>query len=679
MAKQRLEIRPVEDGILFYIDGELQFDSRDEYVYHESLVTPAAGILAGRKQDPFKSLILGGGDGLALREILKWPGAGRVDLVDYDEGVLDHAKREFSFWNRNALHDSRVKIHIQDACDYLQKCPQQYDLVILDFTFPRDLAGCRLFSRVFYAHIKKCLSPEGMLALNAISPTLFSGAYWSIFKTLTAGGLNPKPLKIRIPSFLAHGYGDWGFFLGSPRRLGARELSRLPVPVPMQYFNKQIFLEGLKFPRAQVSLGYSCAREIIEPADLLSLLRAVTDAWDLGEDILDFRFCLSPRVLNALDQQNDFLSAEFYSSWGGQMWEIFCAIDWESLFAAIEQNLGKASLKVRQDFTDFRAEFPDFLRQKIWNKDTAHQLILGLLVLMIFVNMVYPDNAFAKGYHHHSHHSSQHQSGTYTPQYYILTPVAAPAFRSLAFETRGVNVVPDMKGRPHLPKTASFVDENGLARSEKLFFALADDISLSQPGRSYYVLPDCPYAYYLKADGFRLLATEGTRPVFEFYPDSPTIQLLRDNLATQQRALGKTMASYEKWLSWANPARVISADVRKDSKEIQELKVLQGVFERVEKEFRDFSPSFEYPALSFRLAPSVYLSKTGSLLLQKSSGTWVTYDWRGFEPEAGYEKLEPAEDLNKFLEAVVTSNIARLEAMDPIRSVLQNKMSVERK
>ncbi|HNW45600.1 MAG TPA: hypothetical protein PKI19_13955, partial [Elusimicrobiales bacterium] len=122
-----LKVTGHKGALAFYIDGSLQFDTRDEAVYHETLALPAAALAAARFRRPLRALVLGGGDGLALRELLQFPQVASADLVDYDPGVLELGRGAFAAYNRGSLSDARVKVHCGD------------DIVLADFTFPADL------------------------------------------------------------------------------------------------------------------------------------------------------------------------------------------------------------------------------------------------------------------------------------------------------------------------------------------------------------------------------------------------------------------------------------------------------------------------------------------------------------------------------------------------------------
>ena len=203
MSRHRLETREVPGGRAFYIDGSLQFDSRDEAVYHEALALPPLALAAARLKRPLEALVLGGGDGLALKRLLGG-GVKRAELVDYDPGVLALARGEFSAFNGGALDDRRVKVHTGDAVKYLASGRGLFDLALADFTFPEDLAGCSLFTRSFFSSVRARLAAGGLFAMNAVSPDRFPAAFWSLYRTLASARLYPRPLRLSIPSFTLH-------------------------------------------------------------------------------------------------------------------------------------------------------------------------------------------------------------------------------------------------------------------------------------------------------------------------------------------------------------------------------------------------------------------------------------------------------------------------------------------
>lgn len=225
-----------EDGSLScFIDGDLQFDSRDEHIYHEALALPALLTALSRKEannalpGALKVLIIGGGDGLTARELLRSEHVAQLDLVDYDPQMIKLASDQFSALNKNSLADSRVTVYEADARQFVQKAVAdgvRYDVIVSDLTSPSNADGAQLHHVYFYEQLRSLLGSEGLLAVNAASPTATPDAYWSIFNSIILSNLHTRPYRINLPSFAAQSYGvDWGFILASPKLIAADELS----------------------------------------------------------------------------------------------------------------------------------------------------------------------------------------------------------------------------------------------------------------------------------------------------------------------------------------------------------------------------------------------------------------------------------------------------------------------
>ncbi len=227
-AYQRLTLTRWQDDLRLYIDGNLQFSSADEHRYHEALVHPA---MADASQHAARALVLGGGDGLAVRELLKYPALQRVDLVDLDPGMTELVRRDPQLLalNRGSLDDPRVAIHNADAMrwleDQLRAGAEPYDLVLVDLPDPNNFSLGKLYSHSFYRLLARALADDGVGVIQATSPYLAPRSYWCIVNTLAAADLHPRPYHAHVPSF-----GDWGFVLIShatrepPHKLAATDL-----------------------------------------------------------------------------------------------------------------------------------------------------------------------------------------------------------------------------------------------------------------------------------------------------------------------------------------------------------------------------------------------------------------------------------------------------------------------
>ena len=206
------------EDLRLFLDGDLQFSSRDEYRYHESLVQPA---MVGGADDV---LVLGGGDGLALREILR-NDVRRVVEVELDPAVLRLAREDpdFRALNRDSLRDPRVEVVEADAMRWLRQPHGQFDVIVIDMPDPDDPATAKLYSEEFYGLAARLLAPDGRMVVQAGSPYFAREAFWCVVETLRAVDLSVTPYHVDVPSF-----GDWGFVLAGHQPPGPL---RVPAPV----------------------------------------------------------------------------------------------------------------------------------------------------------------------------------------------------------------------------------------------------------------------------------------------------------------------------------------------------------------------------------------------------------------------------------------------------------------
>ncbi|MGX6509486.1 polyamine aminopropyltransferase [Rhodococcus sp. SJ-2] len=200
---QYQEIVLTERGndVRLYLDGDLQFSSRDEHRYTETLVYPALA------RDPARVLVLGGGDGLAAREILRHPHVQEVVQVELDPTVLDLANTRLVALNGGALLDDRVEVVVDDAFRWLREYTGPgFDAIVVDMPDPDTPALGRLYSMEFYGLVASALNPDGLMTVQSGSPFSTPHAYWRTVSTVRSAGLGTTPYHVHVPSF-----GDWGF------------------------------------------------------------------------------------------------------------------------------------------------------------------------------------------------------------------------------------------------------------------------------------------------------------------------------------------------------------------------------------------------------------------------------------------------------------------------------------
>lgn len=227
---QRIVFTRWRGDFRLFLDGNLQFASTDEYRYHETLVHPAMALSASRRE----VLILGGGDGLGVREALRHPDVERVTLVDLDPAMtrLGRSFPALRSLNANALSDPRVRVVNQDAHTFLERGAGQYGVIIADLPDPNGDALAKLYAVEFYRLAKRHLSPGGVFITQATSPFFSRDAFWCIARSMRKAGFRVRPIHCYVPSF-----GDWGFCLGADRDLS---LAGLKLPPGLKYLTPHL-------------------------------------------------------------------------------------------------------------------------------------------------------------------------------------------------------------------------------------------------------------------------------------------------------------------------------------------------------------------------------------------------------------------------------------------------------
>jgi len=225
------------DDIRLYLEGNLQFSSRDEYRYHETLVHPLMG--AARHHEHI--LVLGGGDGIVARELLKYGDVEQITVVDLDPAMTEFARDNpmMTAVNADALDDPRVTVVNADAYRYVEDSDDLYSAVIIDLPDPNNETLAKLYSQPFYRLLGQRMTPDGVFMTQATSPYFVREAFWTIANTIEGSGFQIVPLKVHVPSF-----GEWGFILASP--VQAPPL-RLPENVPLQWLDETLLEQATVF------------------------------------------------------------------------------------------------------------------------------------------------------------------------------------------------------------------------------------------------------------------------------------------------------------------------------------------------------------------------------------------------------------------------------------------------
>ena len=220
---------------MVFIDGQLQFSRKDEYIYHEMLVHPAMSS----QVNPSDVCILGGGDGYAVREVLKWNTVRSIDLFDYDKDIVNIFKHQYASWNSGSLSSSKLHIHIQDVRDI--PTAKQYDVVIVDLLDPNYLdAESKSIWTTLCLKLPSLLKETSSLVINAgkVVPWEANSMEWLLFQLTNYFRNNTthtlEAYKVYVPSF----GGEWCFLFVRPIESSLR-LSQFIENHYVRYFDEK--------------------------------------------------------------------------------------------------------------------------------------------------------------------------------------------------------------------------------------------------------------------------------------------------------------------------------------------------------------------------------------------------------------------------------------------------------
>lgn len=223
---QRIVLTRSEHDIRLYLNGNLQFSSRDEYRYHESLVHPTLARLPNAK----RVLVMGGGDGMAVREILRYPQIESITLVDLDPAMtrLFSTQELLTRLNSSSLLSPKVHVINGDAFRWLRENHVSFDFIVSDFPDPSNFSIGKLYTTAFFHCVHEALAPGGAIVVQCTSPYVARKSFWCIDATLRASGFITEPYHAYVPSF-----GEWGYITASLEPLE----NHLQLPSGLQFLD----------------------------------------------------------------------------------------------------------------------------------------------------------------------------------------------------------------------------------------------------------------------------------------------------------------------------------------------------------------------------------------------------------------------------------------------------------
>lgn len=224
---QKIVMTQYKEDYWLYLNSHLQFSTFDEWLYHEPLVHPVMQLATqsentNKKEGRIDVLILGGGDGCAAREVLKYDNINSITLVDLDPAMTELGKENpiLRKVNQNVLNNKRVKVYNNDAFNFLADSMVFYDVMIVDFPDPKTIEINRLYTLEFYQLCYQHLRPQGIMITQAGSPYYAAKAFDCIEKTMQAAGFETLPMHNQVLTM-----GEWGWVVGN-KTLNSQELKK---------------------------------------------------------------------------------------------------------------------------------------------------------------------------------------------------------------------------------------------------------------------------------------------------------------------------------------------------------------------------------------------------------------------------------------------------------------------
>jgi spermidine synthase len=655
-----------------YISGDLQFDTRDEALYHELLVLPALSIIRNRRSAPIRLLICGGGDGLALREALRFPGVEHVDLVDCSETVVSLGRTRFSELNNHAFEDPRANTIIADAWDFLSRIrggeTESYSAVICDFTVPRRRGDSRVYSKEWYEALKSVLLPEGIISVNSMSPQGTPEAFACLMKTMQAAGLSAVPIRLCIPTFHEHGYGVWSFTLcGSDLRRS--DLSAIECPVALRQANFSGLEKSAEFP--PLHLESTPVNTLLRDALLPLLLNPGTGSLRLTESVEPtpngMPFDLEP-LIASIPILHPYHTRAMIDTLAEHVAPTIRGLDIRRLVDELMARAARLPERFRRELARVR----DFIDCHVDNVDGwmnwSYRLFAILFIVITIANAMTPDAAFAKGGFGGGGHgfgmgggSGIHAEAAAAPTHVTesgfrqsisansATDLAGHTYQSEAFRYRpsywgyGGYYGPGCWGyhpygygrygyrdygdhRVRRPAEPTKHAPQPKEEQHQSAFVVAKDLLVMDNGDIVVKLTD--RAYLLVLEGHvSLMSNESQEPVVPLYPDPRLISAISDELNHQKSSLQHEVDVRSDWLTWVGWTESFIPAIKNDETEFKNLKHLSHSLETAIKRLgKTPTGAFKEEATSFgdvELFAGCVLNADSTVRFHLENGHWL--------------------------------------------------------
>jgi spermidine synthase len=556
--------------LALYLSGDLQFDAADERRYHEPLALVPIALARQRVDRPLRVLILGGGDGLALRETLRFADVGEAHLVDRDERVLTLGRTELAVLNRHAFDDARVRVHVGDARRFITDA-RAFDVVIADLTYPRDVGGASLHTVDFYARVRDALAPRGVVAVNAVSPERTPEAFGSIAASLGAARFSVVPYAFALPSFEAEGYGSrWGFLFASPVAIEEADVARMTLPAGVELTAATV-RAGMEFPLAasdRMRVAPNRSDELLyylanatplpwrEPFARLSLTSSRQTSGPRLTVAHGFaRWLAAPDGRRSLESllacvpiaQRDSARTRLLE-WAHQAEILYREVDLRAFCDAALARAASLPEAWRRELVELatrvRAGLPSMreLLHATW------RVFAVFLLTLLLANILFPDNLYAK--HTTGGASGGQASG---PAMSFAPRGRASPFRYHDYSGYYVNPfarpVRDAAGRKYDSTPVVFTDPAHGHPAAGALLALTKDVRLLPSGDVAYSARIPRHQFLLRPDRLDVLDSAGNT-LFALHPGAALLDDTARAITAQAPLVDRAIAEHRRWLEW---------------------------------------------------------------------------------------------------------------------------------
>jgi hypothetical protein len=516
-----------------------------------------------------------------------------------------------------------------------------------------------VFSQEWYARVKRVLAPQGIAALNAVSPERTPEAFWCLRRTIRAAGLSALPFRVPIPSFRAHGYGVWAFFLAAHGSLRQTNLDTLACPIPTRQADLTRLRRGAHWARKERQWENQVPVNTLANGCLLPLLLNPGQSQSREFAPLESNAPYNlDALLRAIPISHPSHTRLMVETLAAQVAGTVRALDIECLVEALIKRARELPRALRRELRRLRIALRDKLPSfDVW-ATWGYRLFAALVIVLTLANSLAPDTAFAKGAMGLGHAGISRGIGSFgragsfggTHGFEAETHVTGGGFR----RSYGHTEATDIYGNSYRPRVFYYRGYGGghgyfgnsyggstgtgaapAPSSHQSLFVAEDDLVVLDNGDVVITLSD--HVYLLASGGqLGLLSDTQPDPLLMLYPDPDLFDNIRAHLQAEQAVARRESAARRDWLSWTGWTQALFPAVAEDRAELRNLddlsRRLDAALANLGQPPADANPLTPPPADQVELFVGGVLLPNDQVALRGADGHWLYTDgkhlWR---------------------------------------------------